>query len=52
MQSVVLVHRVHAGIQLSRDQRLRRVRRKVSQTKFFEGYEAGENFLVEGRDVC
>ena len=39
-------------IQLSRDQRLKWVRRKVSQTKFFEGYEAGENFLVEGRDVC
>ena len=39
-------------IQLSRDQRLKRVRRKVSQTKFFEGYEAGENFLIEGRDNC
>ena len=52
MQSVVHVHRVHAGIQLSRDQRLRRVRRKVSQTKFFEGYEAGEIFLFEDRDIC
>ena len=50
MQSVVLVHRVHTGILLSRDQRLRRVQRKVLQTKFFEGYEAGEFFLFE--DSC
>ena len=32
-------------MQLSRDQRLRWVRRKVSQMKFFEGYEAGEIFF-------
>ena len=47
MQSVVPVHRVHAGIQLSRDQRLRQVQRKVSQMKFFKGYEAGEFFSLE-----
>ena len=52
MQSVVLVHRVHAGIQLSRDQRLRRVRRKVSYTKVFMGYEAGEIVLFVDRDIC
>ena len=51
MQSVVHVHRVHMGIQLSRDQR-RRVRRKVSYMKVFTGYEAGENFLFEDRDIC
>ena len=34
-------------MQLSRDQRLRRVQRKVSQTLFFEGYEAGEFFCLK-----